>query len=124
MAGEFGALVPWAGPGFALVQCWLACGESAGGSVDVCGAVVGGGNEDVHGEKSCDADEMGLTCSNLTHLGNHGALKVFVEDDGSGDVKASYAVAAAVAVVFDDHLHFRLHQKSSQWSLRVHDCLF
>lgn len=88
----------------ALVQCWKACGESADGSVgDVGGAVIGGGHEGVHGEKPCDADEMGLTCSNLTHSGNHGALKVFVEDGGSGDVKASYAAAAAVAVVFDGH---------------------
>lgn len=103
MSEEYGALVPLVGSGVALVLCWLACGENAGGSVDdVGGAVVGGGNEDVHGEKPCDADEMGLTCSNSSRLGNHGGLKVFVEDDGSGDVKASYA-AAAVAVVFDGH---------------------
>lgn len=81
----------------------MACAESADGSADdVGGAVVGGGNEDVHGEKPYDADGLGLTCSNLTHLGNHGGLKVFVEDDESGGVKASYA-AAAVAVVFDGH---------------------
>lgn len=102
MAGEAGALVPLAGPGVALAQYWLACGESADESVgDVGGAVVGGGNEGVHGEKPCDADEMGPTCSNLTHLKNHEALKVFVGDGGTDDVKASYAAAAAV--VFDGH---------------------
>lgn len=104
MAVESGALVPWTGPGVALVQYWLACGESADGSVgDVGGAVADGVNEGVHGEKQCDADEMELTCSNLTRSGNHEVLKVFVEDGGSGDVRASYAAAAAVAVVFDGH---------------------
>lgn len=115
MAGEAGALVPWAETGVALVLCWLACGESAGGSVDdVDGAVVGGGNAGVHDERPCDADEMGLTCSNLAHSGNHGAQKVFAVDGGSGDVKASYAAAAVVAVVFDVHCHFHLHQQSFQ----------
>lgn len=102
----------------------MACGESAGGSVgDEGGTVIGGGNEGVHGEKPCDADEMGQTCSNLTRLGNHGALEVFVENGESGDVKASFA-AVAVAVVFDGHYHFHLHQQSSQWALCLHDCLF
>lgn len=104
MAGKFEVLVPWAGPGVELVQCWLACGESAGESAgDVGGAVVGGGNEGVHGEKPYDADVKGPTCSNLTHSGIHGAQKLFVGDGGSGDVEAFYAAVEAVAVVFDGH---------------------
>lgn len=104
MAGKAGVLVSCSGPEVELVQCWLACGESAGGSVgDEDGAVVGGENEGVHGEMPCDADEMELPGSNLTHVENHEAPKMFVEDGGSGDVKAFYAAAGVVAVVFDGH---------------------
>lgn len=104
MTVKAGVLVPWAGPGVEFGQCWLECGESAGGSAgDVGGAAVDGGNEGVHGEKKYDADAKGLTCSNWTHSGNYGAQKVFDVYGGSDDVKAFYAAAGAVAVVFDGH---------------------
>lgn len=57
--------------------------------------MAGGGHEGAYGVKPYDADEMRLTYSNLARLGNQ-ALKVVVEYGGTGDVRASFAVAAAV----------------------------
>lgn len=108
-------------PEAAKVQSWLSCDENAGESVgDEGGAVAGGVHECVYGVKPYDADEMRLTYSDLSRSGNR-ALMVVVEDGGTGDVRVSFAVAAAVvaaavvaAVVYGVHWCFHLHLQFSQ----------